>query len=104
MVMILGRLLGVVDFLKNASQRQKIIGAFIFASIMAWLLVGLRAAGPFSSLELEEAAVSSPAAVVSDSLASGGSYVVFGSGSGNVISRIQAEDYMDGGEGTAYHD
>ncbi|MDX1765923.1 MAG: carbohydrate-binding protein [Candidatus Saccharimonadales bacterium] len=94
----------LAKYWKQSTKLQKQLAVFVFAAVMAWLLIGLRAAGPFASLELEEASVSSPAVVANDSLASGDSYVLFSSGSGNTVSHIQAEDYKDGGEGVAYHD
>jgi len=70
-----------VDYLKNTSRRQRVIGAFVFAGVMAWLLVGIRAGGPYASLESESGSVASPASVVPDGQASGGSYVNFESNS-----------------------
>ncbi|MDX1765606.1 MAG: hypothetical protein R3313_01490, partial [Candidatus Saccharimonadales bacterium] len=55
------------------------VSILIFAVAMTWLLVVVRGAGPYSSLEIEDTAVSSPAAVKADPLASGGSFVSFSS-------------------------
>ncbi|MDX1765922.1 MAG: hypothetical protein R3313_03130 [Candidatus Saccharimonadales bacterium] len=46
---------------------------------MAWLLVGIRAAGPFASLEPEAGSVSQPAAIQSESQASDNQFVQFSS-------------------------
>ncbi|MDX1765383.1 MAG: hypothetical protein R3313_00355 [Candidatus Saccharimonadales bacterium] len=68
----------IAKYWENGSRLQKQIAVLVFAAVMTWLLVGLRAAGPFSSLELESGDVTAPAFLLNDSLASGGSYVRFG--------------------------
>jgi hypothetical protein len=69
------------DKIKNKfpreSQLPTLFGVILFAGLMTALLILVRAAGPFLSLEGEDAAVSGGAVVQADSTASGGDYVKF---------------------------
>lgn len=64
-------------FRKNKYSVLTILVIVLIAGIGVYMLAGSRAAGPFVSSEVESGSISAPAAVISDSTASGGQAIAF---------------------------
>lgn len=63
-----------------------VLSVVLFAAIGTWLLVGSHAATPVTSFELENGSLAGTTSAVSDSSASGGGVVKFGTGGGGACS------------------